>query len=35
MGINSATGSNDGYVHISFDENDYDKDVVKFNFPPG
>jgi hypothetical protein len=35
VGLNSATGSNDGVCHISFDEKDYSKKIVKYNYQPG
>lgn len=35
MGLNSATGSNDGALTIEFDEIRGKKDIVKVTFPPG
>jgi len=35
IGLNTASGSNDGICHISFDEKDYSKKIVKYNYQPG
>ena len=35
MGINSASGINDGNVNVSFSENSFDSNVIKFTSPPG
>ena len=35
MGINGASGINDGFLSVSFDESDLKKDRIRFNIPPG
>ena len=35
MGINGASGINDGFLSVSFDEKDITKDRIRFNTPPG
>ena len=35
MGLNSASGINDGIINVSFNSNNLHEDVVKFNCPPG
>ena len=35
MGLNSASGINDGIINVSFHPNNLHENVVKFNCPPG
>jgi hypothetical protein len=35
MGLNSASGINDGYVNVSFSENGLEDNVIRFTCPPG
>lgn len=35
LSLNSATGSNEGITYISFDQNNFKKNIVKFTVPPG
>lgn len=31
MGLNSACGIYEGFINVSFNEKDYNKDIIKFN----
>lgn len=35
IGINTATGSNEGILNISFDNNNLSKQLIKLKYPPG
>ena len=35
MGLNSASGINEGIMNVSYSENDFRKNVIKFSSPPG
>ncbi len=34
IGINTATGSNEGILNISFDDKDFSKKLIKIKYPP-
>jgi hypothetical protein len=35
MGLNSASGINDGTINVSFSENNFNLNLIKFGCPPG
>lgn len=35
MSLNSASGINDGQIHVSFNKDDLTKDEIMYTSPPG